>query len=99
MAERGVTIDHATLSRWVVKYTPRVAAEARKNKRSTAISWRMGETYIKVKGERTYLYRAVDRDGQTFDFMLSNRRDTAAARRFFKQAIKINGVPDRDHAE
>ena len=94
MAERDVTIDHATLNRWVVKYAPLVAAKAQKNKRSTAVSWRMDETYIKVKGEWTYLYRAVDRDGQTLDFMLSNRRDTAAARRFFKQAIKTNGVPD-----
>ena len=53
------------------------------------------ETYIKVQGKWTYLYRAVDRDGQTLDFMLSERRDTAAARRFFKRAIGTNGVPDR----
>ncbi len=55
----------------------------------------MDETYIKVKGKWTYLYRAVDRDGNTLDFMLSERRNTAAARRFFKQAIATNGVPDR----
>lgn len=55
----------------------------------------MDETYIKVKGRWTYLYRAVDRDGQNLDLMLSERRDLAAARRFFKQAIGINGVPDR----
>ncbi|SFF29748.1 DDE domain-containing protein [Sulfitobacter brevis] len=55
----------------------------------------MDETYIKVRGKWTYLYRAVDRDGQTLDFMLSERRDLAAARRFFKQAIAANGVPDR----
>ena len=95
MEERGVEVDHATLNRWVVKYAPLVAAKAQKAKRSTANSWRVDETYIKVKGEWTYLYRAVDRDGQTLDFMLSKRRDTAAARRFFKQAIPTNGAPDR----
>jgi putative transposase len=55
----------------------------------------MDETYSKVRGKWTYLYRAVDRDGQTLDFMLSERRDTAAARRFFKRAVGTNGVPDR----
>lgn len=55
----------------------------------------MDETYIKVKGRWNYLYRAVDRDGQTLDFLLSERRDLAAARRFFKRAIEMNGVPDR----
>ena len=95
MQERGVDVDHATVNLWVVKYSPLIAANAQAKKRSTAVSWRMDETYIKVRGKRTYLYRAVDRDGQTLDFMLSKRRDTAAARRFFKQAIGTNGVPDR----
>ena len=95
MAERGVEIDHATLNRWVVKFSPLIAENAQARKRSTAISWRMDETYIRVRGKWTYLYRAVDRDGQTLDFMLSERRDTAAARRFFKQAVGTNGVPDR----
>ena len=95
MAERGVEIDHATLNRWVVKFSPLIAENAQARKRSTAISWRMDETYIKVRGKWTYLYRAVDRDGQTLDFMLSERRDTAAARRFFKQAVGTNGVPVR----
>jgi putative transposase len=95
MAERGVKVDHATLNRWVVKYSPLIAANAQAKKKPTAISWRMDETYIKVRGKWTYLYRAVDRDGQTLDFMLSERRDTAAARRFFKRAVGTNGVPDR----
>ncbi|EDM71755.1 transposase, putative [Roseobacter sp. AzwK-3b] len=95
LAERGVAVDHATLNRWVVKFAPLIADRAQARKRKTAKSWRIDETYIKVKGRWTYLYRAVDRDGQTLDFMLSERRDLAAARRFFNRAIGINGVPDR----
>jgi putative transposase len=95
MAERSVVVDHATLNRWVVKYAPLIAAQAQARKRPTASSWRMDETYIKVKGRWTYLYRAVDRNGETLDFMLSDRRDLAAARRFFRRAIAANGVPDR----
>ena len=95
LAERGVTVDHATLNRWVVKFAPLIADRAQARKRTTARSWRMDETYIKVKGRWTYLYRAVDRDGYTLDFLLSERRDLAAARRFFKRAIGTNGVPDR----
>ena len=95
MAERGVVVDHATLNRWVVKFSPLIAVQAQARKRPTARSWRMDETYIKVKGQWTYLYRAVDRNGETLDFMLSERRDLAAARKFFRRAIAANGVPDR----
>jgi putative transposase len=95
MAERGIEIDHATLNRWVVKFSPLIAENAQARKKPTAVSWRMDETYIKVRGAWTYLYRAVDQDGQTLDSMLSERRDTAAARRFFKRAVGTNGVPDR----
>jgi len=95
MEERGVDIDPATLNRWVVKFSPLIAKTAQKRKRVTANSWRMDETYVKVKGEWKYLYRAVDRDGQTLDFMLSDRRNKAAARRFFNGAIETNGPPDR----
>ena len=93
MTERGVRIDHATLNRWVVKYSPDIAKMAQIRKHSTAGSWRMDETYIKVKGKWTYLYRAVDKYGKTVDFMLSKQGDKAAARCFFKRAIKTNGVP------
>jgi len=95
MTERGVQIDHATLNRWVVKYSPAIAKTAQTRKHSTAGSWRMDETYIKVKGKWMYLYRAVDKYGKTLDFMLSRQRDNAAARRFFKRAISTNGVPER----
>ncbi|TMU86281.1 IS6 family transposase [Brucella haematophila] len=95
LAGRGISVDHATLNRWVVRYSPQIAAQAQMRKRPTASSWRVDETYIKVKGKWTYLYRAVDRDGQTLDFMLSERRDLAAARRFFKKAIATNDVPEK----
>jgi putative transposase len=95
MEERGAEVDHATLNRWVVKFGPLMAAQAQSRKKPTAKSWRMDETYIKVKGKWTYYYRAVDNTGKTLDFMLSERRDKAAARRFFKRAIGTNGVPDR----
>lgn len=85
----------ATLNRWVVKYAPLLAGHAQVCKRATAMSWRADETYIKVRGKWTYLYRAVDRDGQTVDFMLSVRRDLPAARRFFRKAIARNGTPER----
>jgi putative transposase len=95
MAERGIEVDHATLNRWVIKFSPLVAIEAHKRKRKTVGSWRMDETYIKVKGKWTYYYRAVDKNGKTLDFMLSEKRDAKAARRFFKQAIDNNDVPDK----
>ena len=95
MAERGVKVAHATLNRWVVKYAPLLAGRAQVCKRAMAMSWRADETYIKVRGKWTYLYHAVDRDGQTVDFMLSERRDLPAARRFFRKAIARNGTPER----
>jgi len=87
MAERGVDLDHATLNRWVEKYAGAIAEEAHRRKAPTVRSWRMDETYVKVKGEWTYLYRAIDKEGKTLDFMLSERRDEAAATAFFVKAI------------
>jgi putative transposase len=95
LAERGIAVDHATLNRWVVRYSPQIAAQAQLRKRPTGRSWRVDETYIKVRGQWTYLYRAVDRDGQTLAFMLSERRNLAVAHRFFKKAIATNGVPEK----
>ena len=67
MAERGVEVDHATLNRWVIKLSPLIAVEAQKRKQKTAVSWRMDETYIKVKGKWTYYYRAIDKHSKSFN--------------------------------
>jgi len=72
MKERGLALDHATVQRWTVKYAPLLEEEFRKkHKQCIGCSWRMDETYVKVKGEWCYLYRAVDKDGNTVDFMLT----------------------------
>lgn len=95
LAERGVQADHATLNRWVVKYSPDSARAAQIRKHSTAASWRMDETYIMVKGKWIHSYRAIDKHGKTLDFILSKGRDWAAARLFFRRAIETNGLPSR----
>ena len=95
MAERGVTVDHATLNRWVVKYSPVIACRAQRRKSATGSSWRMDETYIQVKGKWTYFYRAVDKFGKTLDFMLSEHRDEAAASAVFARVIENNGWPEK----
>jgi len=95
MAERGVSVDHATVHRWSIKMLPILAAVFRRRKRPVGTSWRMDETYIKVGGEWKYLYRAVDRAGETIDFVLRAHRDLAAARRFFEGAIDLHGVPHK----
>ena len=95
MAERGVFVDHSTLHRWSIKILPVLAAAFRRRKRPVGISWRMDETYIKVAGQWKYLYRAVDKDGDTIDFLLRAKRDHAAARAFFERAIDLHGVPEK----
>ena len=101
MAERGVVVDHATVHRWAIKILPVLAAVFRRRKRPVGTSWRMAlgqpldETYIKVAGQWKYLYRAVDRDGDTIDFLLCATRDGTAARRFLARAIDLHGVPEK----
>lgn len=90
LADRGVVVDHTTLYRWIQAYAPELVKRVRPHLRMTNGSWRVDETYVKVKGRWTYLYRAVDRRGQTIDFLLSAKRDAVAARRFFRKALKIN---------
>lgn len=95
MAERGVNVDHSTINRWVIQYSPKLLKAFKTKKKSVNNSWRMDETYIKVKGEWNYLYRAVDKFGNTIDFLLTKNRNKKAARKFFKKAIKSNGVPEK----
>ncbi len=95
MKERGVEVDHAIVQRWVVKYTPILKFEFRKRKKAVGTSWRMDETYIKVKGKWHYLYRAVDKEGKTIDFLLTTNRDKLAAKRFLLKAIDNNGAPEK----
>jgi len=95
MAERGVAVDHATVHRWVLKILPVLAKVFRSGKRPVGRSWRMDETYIRVGGQWKYLYRAVDKAGQTVDFLLTAKRDCAATRRFFERAIDLHDVPEK----
>ena len=95
MEERGVSVDHSTVSRWAIRFLPLLEKIFRKYKRPVGGSWRMDETYIKVKGAWKYLYRAVDRDGKTIDFLLTAKRDKAAAKRFFDKAMQANGAPEK----
>ncbi len=94
MAERHVEVAHTTILRWVQRYVPDFATRWQRYARPTGSSGRADETYIKVKGHWVYLYRAVDSTGQTIDFLLSECRDSAAAKRFFEQAIETRGIPE-----
>src|SRR5712691_4035528 len=94
MEERGVAVDHATIQRWVVQYSSQLEAAFHHRKQPVYVSWRMDETSIKVKGEWKCLYRAVDKYGQTIDFLLTETRDKEAALRFLQTAIRRNGVPE-----
>ena len=95
MAERGVEVDPTTIMRWVHQYSPEIEKKVRKYLRPTNDSWRVDETYIKVKGKWKYLYRAVDSNGNTIDFMLCAKRNGKAAKRFLKKALgsKHNQIP------
>ena len=87
MAERGLTVDHSTIARWVVAYAPALEKRVKPNLKPTNDSWKVDETYIKVKGEWAYLYRAIDSDGNTLEFRLSAKRDADAAQAFFEQTL------------
>jgi putative transposase len=95
MEERGVSVDHSTVNRWVVKYSPQLEEAFHRRKRPVRLSWRMDETYIKVKGQWRYLYRAVDKTGQTIDFLLTEERNEQAAKRFLTKAIRRHGIPEK----
>jgi transposase-like protein len=95
MAERGISVDHATVHRWVIRYSPELLQRFNLRKRAVTSKWHMDETYIKVRGQWMYLYRAIDSIGDTVEFFFSEHRDLIAAKRFFQQALDRHGRPDR----
>jgi transposase-like protein len=93
MAERGVIVSHTTIMRWVIRYVPEFEKRWNRFARSIGSSWRVDETYISIKGKWHYLYRAVDKQGRSIDFMLRPDRGIAAAQAFFRRALASH--PDR----
>jgi putative transposase len=95
MAERGISVDHATIHRWVVRYSPELLERFNRRKRAVTGKWHIDETYIKVRGHWMYLYRAIDSTGDTVAFWFSERRNLAATKRFLRKALKRHGHPER----
>jgi transposase, IS6 family len=93
LVERGLDTDHVTVWRWVQRYAPELERLLRAHLKPTNKSWRVDETFVRVKGRWSYLYRAVDSTGATIDFLLSAHRDTDAAKRFFQKALRSPGHP------
>jgi transposase-like protein len=91
MAERGVDLAHTTIMRWIQRYVPEFERRWNRFACKTGQSWRVDETYVKIKGRWTYLYRAIDSEGKTVDFLLRAKRDVAAAKAFFRRAFKTQG--------
>ncbi|MBM1175598.1 IS6 family transposase [Microvirga arabica] len=95
MAERGISVDHATVHRWVIRYSPELLKRFNLRKRKVSRNWHVDETYIKVRGRWNYLYRAIDSNGDTVEFWFSERRNLIAAKRFLRKALKRHGRPER----
>jgi transposase-like protein len=91
MAERGISLAHTTIMRWIQRYVPEFEKRWRRFARPVGRSWRVDETYVKIKGRWSYLYRAVDEEGKTIDFLLRAKRDVAAAKAFFRRAFRRQG--------
>jgi transposase-like protein len=97
LAERGIKVDHVTIYRWVQTFTAEFIDAARPSRHATGDRWFVDETYVKVAGRWIYLYRAVDQHGQVIDVLLSQRRDSKAARSFFTRALIFGPTPGRGH--
>jgi transposase-like protein len=95
MAERGIDLAHTTILRWVLRYVPEFEKKWKQFASPVGTSWRVDETYIRVRGEWKYLYRVVDKQGNTVDFLLTRHRNIAAAKQFFTQAIDRQGLPEK----
>ena len=95
MAEGGLSVDHATVHRWVVRFAPQLLERFNRCKRAVTGKWYLDETYIKVRGQWMYLYRAIDSAGDTVEFFFSERRDLMAAKRFLRRAFQRHGRPER----
>ena len=95
IAERGTSLAHTTIMRWIQRYVPEFEKRSNRFACRAGASWRVDETYVKIKGRWTYLYRAVDKQGKTVDFLLRAKRDVAAAKAFFRRAFKSQGRPPR----
>src|SRR6202051_295855 len=91
MAERGLSLAHTTIMRWIQRYVPEFERRWNRFTRPAGLSWRVDETYVKIKGRWIYLYRAVDKEGKTVDFLLRAKRDVAAAKAFFRRAFSSQG--------
>ena len=93
LSERGISVDHSTVHRWVVHFSPILLKRFNRRKRAVGSKWHM--TYIKLKGQWMYLYRAIDSTGDTVDFWFSEHRDLSAAKGFLRKALERHGRPDR----
>jgi transposase-like protein len=95
MAERGISVDYATVHRWTVHYAPLLLVQFNRRNRPVTGKWRVDETHIKVRGQWRYLYRAIDSNGDTVEFWFSERSNLTAAQRFLRKALQRHGRPER----
>ncbi len=95
IAERGISVDHATIGRWVLRYSPEFLERFNRRKRPVSRKWHVDETYIEVRGRWIYLYRAIHSTGGTVEFSFGERRNLTADKRFLRKALKRDGRPER----